>query len=121
MKHLTTTLALLISFMGISQDVMSWDQRYEKAKYEQREGVSETYISDVVLTGSSFTMVQFNTVKDYLAENSYIFKVELIKDSGELRFYHKSNSDGDYMIQVTREALGELNLKLGEMAPFLFD
>lgn len=121
MKHLTTTLALLISFMGTSQDVMNWDQRYEKAKFEQREGISETYISDVVLTGSAFTLEQFYTVQNYLEENTYIFKVEFIKGPGELRFYHKSNSDGDYMIQVTLEALGQLNLKLGEMAPYLFE
>ena len=120
MKFILTAIIASIAFIGISQ-TPNWDQRFEKAKFEQREGISETYTQDILKTSGAFTRDDLFTVEESLEENPYVFKIELVQATGAMRFYHKSNTDGDYLMEQLKISTGYLDLELGEMSKFDFE
>ncbi|NRA11150.1 MAG: hypothetical protein HRT57_04240 [Crocinitomicaceae bacterium] len=122
MKLILTTLTIAITFISTSQsEVMNWDQRFEKAKFEAREGATETYTTHVLKVNENFTKDEFYDVQSFLEEDQNIFKMELDEATGALVFYHKPKADGYYLMTVTKKALGEVRVELGPMAPYKFE
>ena len=116
MKILTILFVLLSTTALFGQN---WDQKFEDAAFESKDGLEAFYTTTITIT-SSFNQDIYNSISNQFIEKDGIANMHLEQNDTTIKVYHKGYIIFETFKSLLNAASETLTYELSEPKRFLF-